>query len=99
LARWLSPHVEESITTVKEERDGHSETHTSEDDEESEIHAMEEEGRLIAQEDFGSEDDDDEQVLGTTTSEDDSVISDGEVTVTGERVSRPEVRESAAEGF
>lgn len=98
LARWLSPHVEESITTVKEERDGYSETRSSEDDDESEVQAMEEEGRLIAQEDFASEDEDDEQVLGTTTSEDDSVLSDGEVTVTGERVTRPEVRESAAEG-
>lgn len=99
LARWLSPHIEESVIPIKEERDGYSETHTSEEeDDEPEVQAMGEEGRLIAEQDFASEDDD-EHVLGTTTSEDDSVLSDGEVTVTGERVTRPEVRESAAEGF
>lgn len=99
LARWLSPHVEETDMNVKGEKEVYSETHTSEDDEGLEVQAIEEEGRLIAQEDFGSEDEDDEQVFGTTTSDDDSVLSDGEVTVTGERVTRPEVRESAAEGF
>jgi hypothetical protein len=57
------------------------------------VHAMEEEGRLIAEQDPASEDDDDEQVFGTTTSEDDSMISDGQVTVTSERVTQPEVRD------
>lgn len=100
LARWLSPHVEESAVQVHQERDASSGTYTSdEEDDPPEVQALEEEGREIAEQDFASEDDEDERAFGTTISDDDSNFSDGEVTVTGERVTRPEVRESAAEGF
>jgi hypothetical protein len=101
LARWLSPHVEESPAQLNRERDASIGTHSSEEEDDlPEVRALEEEGRMIAEQDFASEDDEnDDHALGTTTSEDDSNLSDGEVTVTGERVTRPEVRESAAEGF
>lgn len=91
LPRWLSPHPEEPPVhievTQEEDSEGSSEG----------VEAMEQEGRMIAQQDFVSQDEDD-NALGTTTSEDDSMLSDGEVTVTGERATRSEVRESAAEG-
>lgn len=101
LARWLSPHVEESAVQLDQERDASTGTRTSdEEDDPPEVRALEEEGRTIAEQDFASDDDEeDEHAFGTTTSEDDSNLSDGEVTVTGERVTRPEIRESAAEGF
>lgn len=95
LPRWLSPHPEEPAVQIEV---SHEEEEEEESDGSSEgVEAMEEEGRLIAQQDFVSQDEDD-NALGTTTSEDDSMLSDGEVTVTGERATRSEVRESAAEG-
>ncbi|KAJ9098167.1 hypothetical protein QFC21_004496 [Naganishia friedmannii] len=91
LPRWLSPHPEEPSVQIDvvddEESEGSSEG----------VEAMEEEGRLIAQQDFFTQNEDD-NALGTTTSDEDSVLSDGEVTVSGERATRSEVRESAAEG-
>ncbi|KAJ9117522.1 hypothetical protein QFC22_004372 [Naganishia vaughanmartiniae] len=91
LPRWLSPHPEEPSAQIDIVDDGGSEG-SSEG-----VGEMGQEGRVIAEQDFVSQDEDDD-ALGTTTSEDDSMLSDGEATVTGERATRPEVRESAAEG-